>query len=139
MAQDNMVPPKFKRVFHQLRRFTTPQRRTASLFLSEPVNGEEIVALIDQIARQHMHCPRCDGTSFYRHGFANMLQRYRYRYRYRCRDCGRTFNGLSGRPLARLRLKQLWLAYLDCLREPVCTVHNAAGKVGVHPNTSFRW
>ena len=133
MAQDRRGRPKFKRVFDQLRRFNTPQRLTACVFLSELVNGEQVFALIDQIAREHMHCPRCDGRSFYRHGFANGLQRYR------CRDCGRTFNGLSGTPLARLRLKQRWLAYFDCLRDPACTVYSAAGKVGVHPNTSFRW
>jgi hypothetical protein len=40
-----------------------------------------------------------------RHGFANDLQRFR------CCDCGRTFNDLTGTPLARLRHKAKWLAY----------------------------
>ena len=29
--------------------------------------------------------------------------------------------------------------YLDCMRDPACTVHRAAGQVRVHPHTSFRW
>jgi transposase-like protein len=72
-------------------------------------------------------------TVFGRHGFANGLQRYR------CCACGKTFNGLTGTPLARLRLKDKWLAYLDCMRDPACTVKRAADNVNVHGNTSLRW
>jgi transposase-like protein len=116
-----------------LRNLNNPARLAVCAFMSALVNGETVVALIEQLARQRMHCPHCPGQRFYRHGVANGLQRYR------CRACGRTFNGLTGTPLARLRLKERWLAYFDCLRDPACTVHSAALKVGVHPNTSFRW
>lgn len=103
--------------------------------MSQPVlvGSIEIAALVDRIARSRLHCPDCKGSAIHRHGVANGLQRYR------CQHCGRTFNGLTGTPLARLRLKRRWLAYLDCLRDPACTVKSAADMVGVHPNTSFRW
>src|SRR3954467_5208423 len=112
--------PKWKHLFEHLRRLNTPQRLAVCVFMSELVNGERIAALIDQIARISLSCPRCDGKSIYRHGMANGL------HRYRCQTCGRTFNGLTGTPLARLRLKSKWLAYFDCLRDPACTVKRAA-------------
>jgi transposase-like protein len=71
--------------------------------------------------------PRC-----HRHGHAHGLQRYR------CVPCGRTFNALSGTPLARLRHKGRWLAYADCLLASD-SVRQAARQLGVHRNTTFRW
>ena len=125
--------PDFMRLFARLRGFNHHQRLAVCCFLSELVNGDTVAALIDQIARLRLACPRCQSSTCSRHGHANGLQRYR------CGNCGRTFNGLTGTPLARLRLKHKWLNYLDCMRDPACTVHRAADQVQVHPNTSFRW
>ena len=68
---------------------------------------EQVVAPIDQIRSAERCCPRCASAHWHRHGHANDLQRFR------CRDCGRTYNDLSGTPLARLRLRGKWLDYLD--------------------------
>jgi transposase-like protein len=133
MAHGGQHHPRWKRLFERVRWPNSPQRRAVCCFMSSLVTSERIAVLIDQIAREHLVCPRCKGTSIYRHGMANGL------HRYRCQSCARTFNGLTGTPLARLRLKQHWLAYFDCLRDPACTVRSAAEKVGVHANTSFRW
>jgi len=133
MAAAKTTPPHFTRLCASLRGLNTSGRLAVCCFMSALVNGERIAALIDQIARERMACPRCASRQFGRHGFANGLQRYR------CRACGKTFNGLTGTPLARLRLKDKWLAYVDCLRDPACTVKRAADKVQVHANTSFRW
>jgi transposase-like protein len=83
--------------------------------------------------RAPLSCPRCRCPEHWRHGHANGLQRYR------CRACGRTFNALTGTPLARLRHKAKWLDYCDSLLDPATTVRRAAERVGVHKNTSFRW
>ncbi|MFL6707861.1 MAG: IS1595 family transposase [Massilia sp.] len=123
----------YRRLFRQLINLSNPARLAVAVFVSALVNGEPVAAIINQLARERGACPNCEGKRLYRHGFANDLQRYR------CRSCGVTFNGLTGTPLARLRLKDRWLAYFDCLRDPACTVHSAAFKTGVHPNTSFRW
>ena len=133
MTTATKVSPHFTRLCAKLRGLNTNGRLAVCCFMSALVNGERIAALIDQIARETMACPRCASRQFGRHGFANGLQRYR------CRACGKTFNGLTGTPLARLRLKDKWLAYFDCLRDPACTVQRAAEKVQVHANTSFRW
>jgi transposase-like protein len=45
---------------------------------------------------------------------------------------------LTGTPLARLRKKERWLPYLQCVLESR-TVRDAAQVVGVHRTTSFRW
>jgi transposase-like protein len=127
------IAPPYRRLFRRLQHLNPSARLAVCVFMSELVNGDRVAALINQIARQRSQCPNCEGRTFYRHGVANGLQRYR------CRSCGVSFNGLTGTPLARLRLKHRWLAYCDCLRDPACTVHSAALKVGVHPNTSFRW
>ena len=133
MAAVNTVPSHFVRLCDRLRGLGIRDRLAICCLMSALVNGERIAALIDQIARDTMACPRCDSRQFSRHGFANGLQRYR------CRVCSKTFNGLTGTPLARLRLKNKWLNYFECLRDPACTVQRAADKVGVHANTSFRW
>jgi transposase-like protein len=91
----------------------------------------ECIALIEQAARGRP-CPRCACPRLHRCGQASGLQRFR------CLGCGRSFNALTGTPLARLRKKEHWLAYLQCVLESR-TVREAARVVGVHRTTSFRW
>jgi len=78
------------------------------------------------------HCPKCHGASVVRNGQANGLQRYK------CRDCGVTFNVLTGTPLARLRHREKWLQQAQVLNEGV-SVRKAAARLGVHRTTAFRW
>ena len=68
----------------------------------------------------------------HRSGFASGLQRFR------CLICRKTFNALTGTPLARLRKRECWLPFLQCILESR-TVRSAAQVVGVHRTTSFRW
>jgi len=91
----------------------------------------ECIALIEQAARGRP-CPRCACPRVHRCGQASSLQRFR------CLSCGRSYNALTGTPLARLRKKEHWLAYLQCVLESR-TVREAARVVGVHRTTSFRW
>jgi transposase-like protein len=91
----------------------------------------ECIALIEQAARGRP-CPRCGCPRVHRCGQASGLQRFR------CLGCGRSYNALTGTPLARLRKKEHWLAYLQCMLESR-TVREAARVVGVHRTTSFRW
>jgi transposase-like protein len=77
-------------------------------------------------------CPACQNQRIHRHGHDRGLQRYR------CCACGKTFNALSGTPLARLRHRAAWLDYLGSMLDSK-PVRAAADAVGVHRNTSFRW
>jgi transposase-like protein len=91
----------------------------------------ECLALIESAAARRA-CPHCDCARVHRCGVASGLQRFR------CLDCRRTFNALTGTLLARLRKRERWLPYLQCLLESR-TVRDAARVAGVHRTTSFRW
>lgn len=77
-------------------------------------------------------CPQCGATEVVRYGQANGRQRYR------CKDCRRTFIGLTGTPLMRLREPQKLLAYAQCLSEGL-TIRESARRVELTVDRSFRW
>lgn len=81
---------------------------------------------------EHQGCPRCGSRSVRRWGRANGLPRYR------CADCKRTFNGLTGTPLARLRKKDLWQTQAAALIAGE-SVARTAEHGGVAYTTAFRW
>ena len=93
--------------------------------------GAQCLALIEDAARGRP-CPRCGCGRVHRCGQASGLQRFR------CLGCGRSYNALTGTPLARLRKREHWLAYLQCVLDSL-VVRAAAEKIGVHRTTSFRW
>jgi len=127
-----MKAPRFRNWFARLSSLNQPQRRQALDTLHPAAGLDQVVALIDQARAPGRCCPGCGGERCHRHGFANDLQRFR------CCTCGRTFNDLSGTPLARLRHKAKWLAYSQVLLDSL-TVRKGADRVGVHRNTAFRW
>ena len=91
----------------------------------------ECLALIEEAA-QGRGCPRCGASRVHRCGQASGLQRFR------CLACRRSYNALTGTPLARLRHRGHWLTYLQCVLDSR-TVRDAAAVTGVHRTTSFRW
>jgi len=127
-----MKAPRYKAWFAKLPSLNQPQRRQVLDALHPAAGLDQLVALITEVRTPGRCCPRCGNERCYRHGFANDLQRYR------CCACGRTFNDLTGTPLARLRLKTKWLAYSRVLLDSL-PVRKAADRVGVHRNTAFRW
>jgi len=127
-----MKAPRYEKWFAGLTLLNRPQRTRVQHALYSAAGLEQVIALIDKVRTQACRCPRCDCTRCYRHGHANDLQRYR------CRDCGRTFNDLSGTPLARLRCKGKWLDYCAALLASA-PVRQSAERLDVHRNTAFRW
>ena len=127
-----MKAPNFKGWFAELPSLNQPQRRQVLDALHPAAGLDQVVALIGEARAPGRCCPRCGNERCYRHGFANDLQRYR------CCACGRTFNDLTGTPLARLRLKAKWLAYSQTLLDSL-PVRKSASRVSVHRNTAFRW
>jgi transposase-like protein len=77
-------------------------------------------------------CPHCGSERMVRNGSASGLQRYK------CRDCRRTFNALTGTPLARLRQKSKWIVQAEVLRDGI-TITQAAKRLKVARSTAFRW
>jgi transposase-like protein len=100
-------------------------------WIAGATHPDECIALIEQAAAGRP-CPHCGCARKHRCGQASGLQRFR------CLGCRRSHNALTGTPLARLRKKERWLAYLHTVLESR-TVRDAARIVGVHRTTSFRW
>ena len=100
-------------------------------WLASIAHPAECIALIEQTAAGRP-CPHCGCARKHRCGHASGLQRFR------CLHCRRSHNALTGTPLARLRKKECWLSYLQCVIESR-TVRDAAQVVRVHRTTSFRW
>jgi transposase-like protein len=77
-------------------------------------------------------CPHCGSQKLQRWGHASGLPRYR------CVDCRRSFNALTGTPLARLRKKEQWAAQTQALITGESLV-KAAKRCNVAVTTAFRW
>ena len=108
-------------------------RPVRAILVPQPQGSlDRLAALIADSRSTQRCCPHCACRQLNRHGQANNRQRFR------CRQCLRTFNDLTGTPLARLRLREKWLDYIVMLRE-ARSVRAAAAQVGVHSNTALRW
>ena len=77
-------------------------------------------------------CPHCYAQKVIHWGQSRGLLRYR------CKECGKTFNQLHGAALARLRHKEKWAHYANCLSEGM-SLRRAAHECHVDLKTSFRW
>ncbi len=108
------------------------QRRLLSVALHEQSDELNVFELIEASFDTKKACPHCGGVELYRYGVISGLQRYY------CKHCRKTFNALTGTPLARLREKSHWLDYLAAMAQSQ-TIRKSATDAGVHRNTSFRW
>jgi transposase-like protein len=122
----------FNSYLTQIVYLTRAQCARVLALLTPAVDQGRTAAVIEDAAAPGLCCPRCQGQQLYRHGTKSGLQRFR------CRACGRTFNSLTGTPLARLRHKDKWLDFSECMLDSR-TVRKAAARVGVAKNTSLRW
>jgi transposase-like protein len=120
-----------KRLKMMLVALTLSQRRELMSELQATEGRAASVGIIEDRGRQG-GCPHCGNQKVVRNGNADGLQRYK------CRDCGRTFNALTGTPLARLRQKGKWLDQAKVLRDGV-TITQAAVRLNVARSTAFRW
>jgi len=91
-----------------------------------------LVVAVSQQRVESVGCPHCGGRRLQRWGGASGLPRYR------CGDCQRTFNALTGTPLARLRKKEQWAEQAKALMTGESVV-KAAERCDVAYTTAFRW
>jgi transposase-like protein len=86
----------------------------------------------DSSGRDERRCPHCADTHIHRWGKPGGSQRYR------CRNCGRTFNALTGTSCAGLRRAELWIDYRAAIVEQL-SIRKAAKRCGINPSTALRW
>jgi len=111
--------------FLQLKRL---RHKIESLISSNQV-GKAIADKEEHIS----HCPYCGSPEFTKHGTTARGQQ-----RYKCKGCSRTFNSLTGTPLAGLRMQGKWHQYSEgmCL---TTKLRGAAKELGVNVKTAWLW
>lgn len=118
-----------EKLLAQASKLTPSQKQQLLSVLSETNEAARVVEVLESRPAQ---CPHCSSEQVVGHGHASGLRRYR------CRGCGKTFNALTGTPLARLRHKGKWEQQAQVLREGL-SVHQSAATLAVAPSTAFRW
>lgn len=116
----------------QVSRLTAEQADTLRHLLERPAEGEAVRELLEGRGGTDRACPHCGSTDLGAWGHARGLARFR------CRGCQRTFNALTGTPLARLRKKDRWLTQTQAMGD-AASLRETASRCGVALSTAFRW
>ena len=125
-----MKATQFKSLLAGLASLTPLQRKKLADALSPAASLEPQSRSIERL--QPSACPHCQSDQVVRNGVCDGLQRYR------CRGCSKSFNATTGTPLSRLRGKEQFDAFADCMRQGL-SVRAAAAKVGLTVDKAFRW
>jgi transposase-like protein len=129
---DAMRRHEFNAVIRAIQEMSWPQRRQLMVELKSVQAGEEAHRIVEERVQWLATCPHCCGLHVVRNGMARGLQRYK------CRDCGRSFNALTGTPLARLRYRERWLDQAQALIDAL-SITKASQHLHVARSTAFRW
>src|SRR5215210_7828463 len=105
MAGEIMKAKDFRALFADLGSLTPVQRNALMAALSSRGSGGDVVALIEAEFAKAPACGHCGSEAFSRWGVATGMKRYM------CNACERTFNALTGTPLAHLQKREKWLEY----------------------------
>ena len=126
----------FKAFLDAISTLTSHQKNILTKALSPVVETKthqpSLSNTIEQKFSEHPSCPHCQSDQLKRWGSSDDRQRYR------CKSCLKTFNALTGTPLARLRHPEKWQTYLNGMSHST-TLRVAARECGVTLHTSFRW
>ncbi len=126
-----MKTSHYKNIVHDLNYLNTWQFRHIKQCI-KGIDDKQKVANSIETPYNEMKCPHCSETKVQRWGKCSGLQRYR------CKNCRRTFNSLTGTPLARLRKKEIWIDFAKCINEGL-SVRKSASICKVNKNTTFKW
>ena len=124
-----MKTSQFHHLLDQLTALTPSQYQRLQDFLKQHLASANATLSTSAAPQQ---CPHCHTEGLRPWGSSHGLPRYR------CRQCRRTCNPLTGKSLARLRKRTLWIRYAQLLIEGA-TIREAAKRCGIHKNTAFLW
>lgn len=122
----------FRTWLAQVDDLTVAQRLELEEVLAGRPPRAAVAAVIEADLDAHRGCPHCGHDKVVCCGKDDGLQRFR------CKECSKSFNALTGTPLARLRKKECWLNFGQSLSEGE-TVVTSAERCGVAVSTAFRW
>ena len=100
--------------------------------MADSAPGQDLMVQIGQARIARLGCPHCGGDDIRPRGQASGKPRYR------CTSCGKSFNPLTGTPLAGLRHMDRWTTQAQALSSGE-TVAKAASRCKVAYTTAFRW
>ena len=106
-----MRQQQMTRLIHSLPQLTHHQRQQLASSLQALLDHSQAIAVVEAHGSAHRTCPHCCSPQLVKNGSANGLQRFK------CRQCARTFNALTGTPLARLHLRDKWMGQAQVLSE----------------------
>ncbi|MCT4615347.1 MAG: IS1595 family transposase [Marinifilaceae bacterium] len=121
----------FNKYLEKVPNLNTLQFRLLMNKIDSRVKKKKISNILET-SKSKLICPFCGSKDAIRWGKRNDLQRYK------CKNCNKTFNSLTGTPLARLQRRGHWLKYAECLKEGLSLAESAI-RTGIHINTAFRW
>ena len=120
------------RLISTLGKLPREQRYAVATELASMQSRASSIHVIEAEAPARPECPHCTGTHTIKHGRHGDLQRFR------CRHCNRTFNTLTGTPLAHLHLRDKWLGQAEALRDGL-SLRQVSERLHIAQSTAFRW
>lgn len=123
---------ELNRIVKAIEQLSWTQRRQLVERLTAQDADHEVGDLVERRLQGLRMCAHCHSLHIVRNGQAGGLQRYK------CHECGRTFNALTGTPLARLRYRDKWLSQARALTDGL-SITKAAEQLAVARSTAFRW
>ena len=127
-----MKTKQFQVLLDELGGLSVIQRSALMMALKSSNSANIVTSLLEVEFAKAPACGHCGAESFSKWGVATGMKRYM------CKTCNRTFNALTGTPLAHLHKREKWLEYARAIVDGL-TLRKAAARVGVHLETSFRW
>ena len=129
---ETMRAAEFQKLLGELGQLDAGQRAAAIRVLSGVDETRQAIEILEAGGASGPACPHCGHAHVQPWGQSNQL------HRWRCKGCARTFNALTGTPLAGLRKRELWLEHGRALVDGV-SLRKVAARCGVALSTSFRW
>ena len=127
-----MEAKDFQALVEQLGELTAGQREALVEAIKRKSSVKDAVALIETRFAAAPRCGHCRSEKVSTWAKPNPLTRYK------CSACGKTFNALTGTPLARLHRRDAWLRYAQALADGV-SLRKAAKRCRIALDTAFRW
>ncbi|MEJ9151301.1 IS1595-like element ISBsm2 family transposase [Bacillus smithii] len=121
--------------------YTLPKKEQLELFRAIkkdlfPEPKSDISKMVREVRETRfskgLACVHCGSMSVKRNG------RYRSRQRYLCKDCGKSFNDMTGSPLSGTRYPHKWLKYFEMMVKGY-TLPKIAEELHIHISTAFYW
>ena len=121
----------FRKLLDSVQELSLSQLR---LLKAKVLDGEARVApaSVLETSCRATACPHCGCQQIHKWGVRNGIQRYQ------CQGCCKTFNSMTGTPLARLHKPSVWAEFAICLKDGD-SVRKSAQACGIHRNTAFSW